>query len=399
MNLVYKYLFTVELLHHYYRDGKCPDFEMVPTEDCLQQMRDSHLLWRVINNKLFVGIEIDPADPGEKMPAVPLRDGLVFRFYLKLKNASFLNFTNLPAGQSKNQCYYFSNLSGNKQAKNLYLSSAADAFDNAVSYSPGDIVQGGAQLFECISPAKGKATSNGSFWKNIGADRVVTQNDLIALTTASYKSAVIPPSGTVASSVFKLNRETNLYDVPALGTVVSNFTGPQSATTVNLFSLQEGNQKLLSPGRYLVSVNGVPDEVYFDTKAVSSGIFGVIDIFHHAGVPADFNLLDNGTVKEAAYKICFHNRSTIWKYILKNDSTLKVTDKNAAISFSKEATGTAFHSDMPLALSQTAIDTLQIVDASNNVVHSPVKNAPVDTLKKITINKTEFFCSEIFLNY
>ena len=98
MNLVYKYLFTVELLHHYYRDGKCPDFEIVPTEDCLQQLRDSHLIWRFINNKLFVGIEIDPADAKESTPALALADGIVLRFYLKLKNAAFINFTNLPAG-------------------------------------------------------------------------------------------------------------------------------------------------------------------------------------------------------------------------------------------------------------------------------------------------------------
>lgn len=399
MNLVYKYLFTVELLHHYYRDGKCPDFEIVPTEDCLQQLRDSHLIWRFINNKLFVGIEIDPADAKESTPALALADGIVLRFYLKLKNAAFLNFTNLPAGQNRNQCYYFSNISGNKQAKNLYLSSAVTAFDNAVSYSPGDLVQSGAQLFECISPAKGKATSNSSFWKNIGTDRVVTQNDLIAVTTSSLKANVIPPANAIISKVFKLNRETNFYDVPALDPVVSNFGEQLSAINLNLFSLKEGSQKLLSPGCYLISVNDVPADVYFDTHAVSSGVFGVIDIFHHANVPSDFNLLDNGAVKEINYKICFHNRSTIWKYILKNDSTLKVADKSAAISFSKEATGVVFHSDVPLALSQTAIDTLQIVDASNNVVLSPVKNAAVDYLKKITINKTEFFCSEIFLNY
>ncbi len=399
MNLVYKYLFTIELLHHYYSDGKSLDFEIVPAEDCLASMRDFHLIYRYINNKLFVGIEIDPGDPNEELPAISLRDGIVFRFYLKLKNPSFLNFTNLPTSQNRNQCYYFSNLSGNKQAKNLFLSSAVTSFDNTVSYLPGDIVQNGTQLFECISPAKGKATSNDTFWKSIGTDRIVTQNDLITLTTASHRTSVIPPAAAVTSDVFKLNRTTNFYDLPALDPVVLNFTDPQSVTTVNLFSLQEGNQKLLNPGCYIISVNNVPTDVYFDTNAASLGVFGVIDIFHHSGVPADFNLLDSGKVKEAAYKICFHNRSTIWKYILKNNSTMKVSEKNAAITFSKESEGVAFRSDVPLALSQTTFDTLQVLDASNNVVVSPVRNASVDSLKKITINKTEFFCSEIFLNY
>ena len=399
MNLVFKYLFTVELFHHYYSDGRCPDFEIVPAEDCKQLMRDSHLIYRFINNKLFVGIEIDPADVNEELPAIPLKDGIVFRFYLKLKNPSFLNFTNLPSSQSRGQCYYFSNLSGNKQSKNLFLSSGVNAFDNTVSYSPGDIVLSGGQLFECISPAKGKATSNDKFWKSIGTDRVVTQNDLLTLTTSSRKASVIPPATAITSNVFKLNRTTNFYDVPALDPVVLNFSEPQSATTVNLFSLREGNQKLLDFGCYFVSVNNVPTDVYFDTNAVSLGVFGVIDIFHHSNVPTDFNLLDNGKVKEVAYKIGFHNRSTIWKYILKDDSTMKVTEKNAVITFSKEDQGVAFHSDVPLALSQTSMDTLQVLDESNNVVMSPVKNAPIDSLKKITINKTEFFCSEIFLNY
>src|SRR5207342_1383669 len=153
------------------------------------------------------------------------------------------------------------------------LSSPVNAFDNAISYLPGDIVQSGTQLFECISPAKGKATSNDKFWKNIGADRVVTQNDLITLNTSSCKVPVIPPANVITSNVFKLNRETNFYDVPALDPVVSNFSEPQSVTTVNLFSLQEGNQKLLSFGCYLISVNNVPTDIYFDTNALSSGVF------------------------------------------------------------------------------------------------------------------------------
>jgi hypothetical protein len=399
MNLLYKYLFTAELFHHYYSDGKCFDFTLVPAGDGRQWMRDARLIHRFSGNKLYVGIEVDPLDEAKERPAVALPSEMVLRFYLQVKNPLFHNFTNLPSSFNRQSVLYFSNVSGTKAAGHLFLTAPINSFDQAAAYFPGDLVKSGSSVFENLAPSVGKAVSNDQFWKNTGSDSVATGQDVFMLTGNSFSLPVSPASGKITTEVFGFNPATKKFDRPVLDPVTTETTDPQAAITVNLFSCRESTTRYLQPGRYSVKVNGAATEIYFDPEAKARGVFGVIEIVHHPALAEDFGLLRDGKVKEVDYRICFHNRSTIWKYVLKQASTNKIASKNNSISFVKSKEGVMFHSRLPLALSQAPVDAAQVLSEADQVLVSSAKNAGIESVKKITINQTEFFCSEIFLNY
>ena len=402
MNLTYRYFFIIDLLHHYYRDGKCRDIEIIPTSDCLRLMQNHHMLLRMIGSQLRVGIEMSPAD--DEIPVVPIEEGTVFRFYLKLKNPSFYNFTNLPLNPGSSHIYYFSNRSGQKAGNQLFLSAPVDSFDSAASYLPGDVVSKSGNLFENIKRSKGKPTSDRNFWKQLtSVEPVVTKKDLIPLSASTFRTAVRPPSKKVTTKIFGLNRENDGFDTLLLPEEELTFTEEQEAAAVNFFKQETENEpgKILTSGRYRIAVNDADLAVYHDHEAMMKGVFGLIEIFHYPKLPADFQLLKNGKVREDfSFRICFHNRSTIWKYLLKDGSKSKIIERDSAIKFSKEENMSAFRSEIPIELKeeQEAVVAIKFAEQSDPV---EAMRPGTDVLKAIRNDdgEVEYYCSEIYLNY
>ncbi|MEM7038978.1 MAG: hypothetical protein AAF570_18500, partial [Bacteroidota bacterium] len=94
-------LFSFEVRHTYFADGRCPDFGMVPTPDT-QRILDGHrLLMRPFSGGFRVYAELN--DLGEFM--LPLAQGTLFRFLLQLENPNFYNYTDLSPFRAHQQIY------------------------------------------------------------------------------------------------------------------------------------------------------------------------------------------------------------------------------------------------------------------------------------------------------
>lgn len=89
----YQTLFSIELLHTYYTDGKCSDLTIEPVAASAKAMQGLHLVSRNSGNMATVLFKTD----GASQPFIAVADETTFSFALKLKEPRFRNITdNLP---------------------------------------------------------------------------------------------------------------------------------------------------------------------------------------------------------------------------------------------------------------------------------------------------------------
>ena len=90
--MIYKPIYTINLKHGYYSDGRCPDLALVPSEECKRLLRRYRLLFREYPSSYQL---LCPKTATSDYQ-MPLDKGLKFRFYLKLKNPGFARVTKMP---------------------------------------------------------------------------------------------------------------------------------------------------------------------------------------------------------------------------------------------------------------------------------------------------------------
>src|SRR5438552_6585888 len=134
------------MLHEYFSNGKCSGLEIVSTEDCRQLIKRMNLQSRYLDNRLVMLIQ----ENDDHEPFFNSKDHkyfrntynkTVFRFYIKVADPLFSNYTNINSLTGTNRKFYFSNLSKNKQNGILYLTKPVAEFTTGVTYLPGDLVR------------------------------------------------------------------------------------------------------------------------------------------------------------------------------------------------------------------------------------------------------------------
>ncbi|MDZ8025854.1 MAG: hypothetical protein RMX97_14355 [Nostoc sp. DedQUE11] len=114
----YKKLFELRIIHEYYQDKICPDFNLEPTIQC-NKILNGHRL--IVKNQVNGIVVIAPVD-SENRPLIELADNLQFSFILKLKNQDFIDFTEIDWKPGINDIYQFSNEKNtNIEASNLEI--------------------------------------------------------------------------------------------------------------------------------------------------------------------------------------------------------------------------------------------------------------------------------------
>jgi hypothetical protein len=98
----YQRYVNLALFHDYYQQGICPDFTIEPTHTCQRILKGHRLLLKPTPNglQLLIPVGVD------QRPVLPLDGALAFTFLLKLKNPTFVNFTQLDSQYQPNQTLY-----------------------------------------------------------------------------------------------------------------------------------------------------------------------------------------------------------------------------------------------------------------------------------------------------
>jgi len=97
--MIYTSLLGMEIKHHFYADGACPDFLTVPSQATEEFLVNQHCVVKPNNNGVEIYLETD----GHGNPAFAFGDTDTLNFELCLRNADFslfTDFTNLPVGSS-----------------------------------------------------------------------------------------------------------------------------------------------------------------------------------------------------------------------------------------------------------------------------------------------------------
>ncbi|WP_295116592.1 hypothetical protein [uncultured Chitinophaga sp.] len=389
MQLSYKILFAIEILHDYFASGRCEDFEIVPSPETAQLFRDQQVIWKNLGNKGYALVRVVNGKP---LSAPAATD--VYRCYLKLKKPLFANYTNLEGAYGPLSRLYFNNLHQLKINNTHYLSAPIAGYNSGSTYLPGALASNGNNVSEALrnsNSGNAHPLNDAVYWRDRGAKRYVTGNDLITHVGAAYTFTLPAPAEAVLTEVFAFNTATGIYDKPALPAEMSNYDAPVTTQAVKI----EG----LEPGKYRITANGAEVLLYIDGRLRREQVFGVVEIFNHLAGNNDFALLNNnGELKEKVFTIHFANRSAIWKYVPGAGSTVTAI-KDSQNNYEFAQNSNVFLSNKPIPLSETPIKSIFLETSNMGPPVLNIRNASAERIKTIERDGDIFYCSEIHLNY
>lgn len=379
-------LFTIELLHKYYADQLCPDFNITVSSKTQSAIGGQRAVVKQYVNKLYAGVQSAGGSP-----FIPVGNNLQMTFYLWLSNPVFVNYTNLPGAYNPGNLFYFSNRNSNSANGKNFLSAPVSVYSNNFSYAPGDLAADETgNIYIAIHssgpPAAAQPLTNTSFWASVDNNEYANGNDLLqyypSISTYNFAS----PQTAINVAVLGYCSITGAYNSPVFSNSVS-FTNPAPSFTLDLSSLQ--------PGKYSLTVNGVQRWIYINDELQNNRPFAVIDIFN-AATPASCNLVDGaGKLLSPLYSIYFLNRATLWKYILPATETGTITDNAGVYNFATAANNITSIAPIPL---QDQLPNFKLTPPTGNPI-SPLPGADPQRLASLTQGGDTYACSEIYLNY
>ena len=321
MTSTYKILFMTELLHDYYSNRQCKDFDVIPSDETKRLLKNKQMIFKMVGNKLVVLVKVKTDGADEDRPFIAISPEDKFLFYLQLNKPQFNTITSLDVDRLREgKRYYFTNLYQNNLDGELKLTQKIIQVAGPASYQPGDFTADGAgTVYECIrSATDANNPPSVSFWQDRGQHQYVSARDMLPVKTRVENFTITTAAKKITINVFGLNIVNNQYDkeIPVKENLV---TTDQDITQVQV-KLSE-----LLPGRYKLKLNTDEFDLFIDDAAVYNNVFAIIEIFSHFPGGPGFALLDNnGKVKDKInagspewlrYKIRFANRLAYWKYI------------------------------------------------------------------------------------
>ena len=396
IDIKYNLLFSVELLHQYFRNQSCPDFTMIPSGTTCRILAGYKMITKQFGNRFFTGVELDKSG---NLPVVP-EEGLNFTFFLKLKNPRFLNYTNLPVAPANGMLYYYSNRNNNTFGGSD-LTGNINSYNNTVSYKPGSIVIASSgevfQAWRTCNAVDPLVDSYSDYWIKVGSTPFVSENDAVRWLPSIFQYTFPAPQSSVTILVKGYKSDTRMFTKIVLSKTIA-FPSP-----VNSFNL---DLTALSPGKYMLKIDGgneVP--VYLNDELSGQNVFGVVDLYCESSLPTEYKMLNlSNQLLSPVYRILFLNRALVWKYVLQHSSGATMLDDAGVYQFVTNPAGTVktIVSETPIPISEAPIKTFRLtVDTSE---YTSIPNASADRFSLYKFHPGQpdeetLTCSEIKLNY
>lgn len=391
----YRELFTVEILHDYFTDGRARRMLCVPTAAGQKALAEAGLLVKMHLNRLYVfAPTLDGLTPLRAIP--PSAD---FSFYVQPGDPDFFQYTQLPINATDGLRYYFNNLTATTVGGVKYLPPKNALFDAAQAYSVGQFVRNGSDdCHEClVNLAPNTADlSNAAQWRKLSKVVYADATHRKAFAGPDLSLPVNPAANDVTVEVFAFNPVSGLCDLPRK-TEVYSYEKPVSVQAVSL--------GLLPEGVYRLSVNGVDHERFVSPPGDWCDQLGVIQIFHHPTVPVGNRLLDgSGQFKSPVFTIRMAPLSTLWQYVARTAAVKKVYDETTGGIVFDPSGDRRFCSQLPVRLQEKPYDKIA---AEYNNTDDPTKKIDLKRLavpgfrhkKMLERNATKYLLTETFLNY
>lgn len=401
MSSLYKILFSVNLLHDYYADGKSRDFLVMPTQDCADILKNYRLIFRQIENRIILLAPVKQNGKDFKLE-FEILENTVFRFYLLIDNPYFLNITSLSGPDIKTQKLYCCNQNINTVGVVSFLTKPLEAYKKTTTYNQGSLVtDNNGIVFECLQKnpagAKSQPLTEGVFWKKTNTNnQYVTANDFVKFSGNLLSDVLIDKASVILE---KYNPASGKMDFEIINETID--LNQNQSKILRLFSSA-------APGYYRLTVNGNSNEMYVDSAMEARKSFAVVEILHQSALQESMRVLDkNGNIQGKQFVIQFKNRSAVWKYNFNVfDPKYKISDtSDSPYSFSS-AGNNSLASDTPIPLTEQPLKTLSLKKDTISILDK-LKNPAIDRFSIITrtvpknIDPSEepvdYWCSEMQL--
>ncbi|MFN6570930.1 hypothetical protein [Dendronalium sp. ChiSLP03b] len=322
MNL-YKKILNLDLWHDFYLGQPDPPespprnydissmLTVVPTPDCLRVLRNFRWVFRPQPRGASIFAQVVQTSPDAFRTLLAIDRPLRLTFWLVVRDRYFANFTNLSLTATRQQLYYFSNLSGN-QGHALFLTQPLLVYTANTEYRLGQLVSHQGKTLEALRyQTAASAIPNASDWDILPGSQYVSELDLLPRQGLSrrYTIASANPGDRFRLALVDVNQQ----EAYALEVTAPDNHTPGEALAVNL------NFAGQIPGRYQLFLNDtqVEEFVLFDPLAAGDA-FALVEIALNQIVPQAFSLLQSNAgqtlIQPRTYVIRFKNRATYWRY-------------------------------------------------------------------------------------
>ena len=333
-NLLYKSLFEVNILHHFFlnKGEQAYDtmnqedkdnieakydvrdiFDITPTLDSTKALISHSCIFKRTSKGILVGIMAKPnqLNPGKFNSFIPLADHLTFRFLVRLKDLNFMNYTALSLQENKDKMFVLSNSLNNTPNTFPSLSAISPVFEPGNIYMPGDMLSDDANNPTKLFIALVKTDNN----PTLSADWL-TENGNIT-TPLSYVN--VKDCYPVANGFFIYTMKVK--DAQPIATMkdASGFTvKPKMEILPGDFQTLQVDLLKYPQGIYSIHIDSddpaYHDDVTFYLLQGSERPFALIEIKVKSKQPA-YDLFNQGDLLSPTYEIRFRNRRTHWRYI------------------------------------------------------------------------------------
>ena len=335
IQIKYRPLFDIEMVHPFYESGQCPDFLLSPTNDCRENLNKFGLRFLPTPFGGRIYARVKTVDSNERIKT-SINDGVNFSFSMLLKRNEFENYTTLNTVKPRNSHYYFNNLTENLSEDSLPLL-VANTTSKVVS--DADLLPFVRNTFSYAHTAD--ADVLGSEWRFVDAGQTFHQ-------------------------------ELNNYN-----------------QTFN-FSY---DLKPMPTGRAVFLIDDTEIESFYVQDPLDPAhVFGVVEIFHKDDLPTSYQFLKpDDSIGTVHYKIPFAARATRWRYIVHRKFNLAVSEVSVGKTNGDPIAFTAvpnppdgqfiLASDQPVQLKEEPILGIQLRDQTNNILIPHLPNPSLNFIK------------------
>ncbi len=327
MIISFDILFRVRLRHSFYADGAARELLVLPTAETVRLIDNNRLIFRTTESGFFVAAESVDASPGRKMKR-NLPNDAGFRFHLVSASPRFSSITNLPLTDDDPGVMLLGNRIGSTDDEALLL-----------------------------HPSQFAGTESDSF-------AILKENTL----KYTIPDQTAPGTATIRSVQGRV--------------LLTQTADPQDGTLLFSFDMTDFPSEFYTLWFGSEAVN----TWYHATERYPGMLLAVIEIDPGSGAATTHRLFDGQQIMmHPEYEIRFENRSTFWRYHIRNRSGVNLNNPvilAAPYSFSKkdddelQADSLLFESEQAIPLQEAGINNISLRRQTGAATHLVLDTLP-----------------------
>jgi hypothetical protein len=325
MIITFDILFRVRLRHSFYADGTARNLMVLPTRETRNLLDNNRLIFRVDDAGFFVAAETEASGPGgfatDRELKRNLPPGTRFRFHLVSVSPEFTGITSMSLTGDTPDVLIFSNRNGSSQNGSLLL--------HPSEFAGSDTASVPIHKERILRHAEVGHSEPGTATIRSGSGRVL-------------QSQTVEPLDDTLFFTFDLG------DLPS-----------------DRYALWFGNKHI--------------DSWYHAAERFPGMLLGAIVIETGSGI-ADTHRLwnDQQVLEQPVFDICFQNRSTFWRYHVRNCSGITLNNPVIlanSFTFSRKAESELpadrllFESDQAIPLQEAGIGNISLRRQTGAATH------------------------------